>query len=59
MKRYELKRDFRGFQKGFHFYLIAESEYIGIKEYILRTTDLSIRMVITEKQMENYFFLLK
>ncbi len=59
MKRYELKRDFRGFQKGSHFYLIAESEYIGIKEYILRTTDLSIRMVITEKQMENYFFLLK
>ncbi|TMU88359.1 hypothetical protein FGG79_03475 [Bacillus sp. BHET2] len=59
MKRYKLKIDFRGIQKGSHFYLIAESEYIGIKEYILRTTDLSTRLVISEREMENYFFLLK
>ena len=55
MKRYQLKSDFRGIQKGSHFYLVVESEYIGIKEYILRTTDFSTRLIISEREMENYF----
>ncbi|MGM0840160.1 MAG: hypothetical protein ACQEWE_05505 [Bacillota bacterium] len=59
LKRYLLKSDFRGFQKGSHFYLIAESEYIGIKEYVLRTRDLSRRMMISEKEMEKYFIRMK
>ncbi len=59
LKRYQLKSDFRGFIKGSEFYLIAESEYIGIKEFVLRTKDLSIRMIISEREMEKYFFPLK
>ncbi len=59
LKRYQLKSDFRGFTKGSEFYLIAESEYIGIKEFVLRTKDLSIRMIISEREMEKYFFPLK
>jgi hypothetical protein len=59
MKRYLLKRDFRGFKKGSHFYLVVESEYIGIKEYVLRTQDLSKRMIISEKEMENHFIRVK
>ncbi|TYS82266.1 hypothetical protein FZC85_03360 [Rossellomorea aquimaris] len=59
MKRYQLKSNFRGFKKGAHFYLIAESEYIGIKEYVLRTIDLSTRLIISEREMEKYFIPLK
>jgi hypothetical protein len=59
LKRYQLKSDFRGFKKGDHFYLIAESEYIGIKEFILRTKDLSTRIILSEREMEKYFIPLK
>ncbi|WRP07477.1 hypothetical protein U9J35_04725 [Rossellomorea aquimaris] len=59
LKRYQLKSDFRGFKKGSHFYLIAESEYIGIKEYVLRTRDLSRRMMISEREMKKYFIRMK
>lgn len=59
LKRYQLKSDFRGFKKGSDFYLIAESEYIGIKEYVLRTKDLSTRMIISEREKEKYFIPLK
>jgi len=59
LKRYQLRSDFRGFKKGAQFYLIAESEYIGIKEYVLRTKDLSRRMMISEREMEKYFIPLK
>jgi hypothetical protein len=59
LKRYQLRSDFRGFKKGSHFYLIAESEYIGIKEFVLRTKDLSTRMMISERELEKYFIPLK
>ncbi|MGM0866633.1 MAG: hypothetical protein ACQEWF_18320 [Bacillota bacterium] len=59
LKSYQLKSDFRGLKKGANFYLIAESEYIGIKEFVLRTKDLSTRMIISEREMEKYFIPLK
>ncbi|NMH68365.1 hypothetical protein HF072_06185 [Bacillus sp. RO3] len=59
MKRFQLKKDFRGFKRGAAFYLIAESEYIGIKEYMLRTQDLSKRIIVSEREMEKYFFPLR
>jgi hypothetical protein len=55
MKRYQLKRDFRGVKKGSSFYLVVESEYIGIKEYVVRTQDFSRRLIISEREMEKYF----
>ncbi|MBN8193003.1 hypothetical protein JI667_12700 [Bacillus sp. NTK074B] len=56
MKKYQLKRDFRGVKKGTRFYMVVESEYIGIKEYVVRTQDFSIRMIISEREMDHYFF---
>lgn len=55
MKRYQLKRDFRGVKKGSCFYLVVESEYIGIKEYVMRTQDFSRRLILSEREMEKYF----
>lgn len=58
MKRYKLKNDFKGLKKGTHFYLIAESEFIGIKDFVLRTKDLSIRISISESELQRNFTLL-
>ncbi len=58
MKRYKLKNHFKGLKKGTQFYLIAESEFIGIKDFVLRTKDLSIRISINEKELHKNFTLL-
>ncbi|KAF0820017.1 MULTISPECIES: hypothetical protein [unclassified Cytobacillus] len=55
MKKYKLKNHFKGLKKGTHFYLIAESEFIGIKEYVLRTNDLSHRISINEAELNRNF----
>ena len=35
MKIYTLKRQFHGYKKGTPFYLIAQSEFIGVKEFCI------------------------
>ncbi|GLB59629.1 hypothetical protein [Cytobacillus sp. NCCP-133] len=55
MKRYRLKNHFKGLKKGTQFYLIAESEFIGIKDYVLRTKDLSVRISISERELNQNF----
>ncbi|MBD8067852.1 hypothetical protein [Bacillus sp. PS06] len=55
MKRFKLKDDFKGFKKGTQFYLVAESEFIGIKEFVFRTIDLSVRISTNEREMLHYF----
>lgn len=59
MKRYMLKKNFKGLKKGTQFYLIAESEFIGVKEYVLRTRDLTTRIALNEKELRGYFIPLK
>ncbi|NHM32017.1 hypothetical protein [Neobacillus terrae] len=59
MKVYKLKRQFNGFKKGTQFYLISESEFIGVKEFILRTQDLTNRLTINERELVNNFTFLK
>ncbi|MDQ0229812.1 hypothetical protein [Metabacillus malikii] len=59
MKRYKLKRNFRGIKKGTQFYLIAESEFIGIKDFVLRTKDFKTRISINETELQTYFILMK
>ncbi|KKI91056.1 hypothetical protein WQ54_17035 [Bacillus sp. SA1-12] len=59
MKVYKLKNNFRGIKKGTQFYMIAESEFIGVKDFVLRTKDLAIRISINEKELYKYFTLLK
>ena len=55
MKKYRLKKKFKGLAKGTEFYLVTESEYIGVKEFVLRTKDLSIRIAINEKDLTTHF----
>ncbi|WHY69441.1 hypothetical protein [Neobacillus sp. SuZ13] len=59
MKMYKLKNNFKGFKKGTQFYLIAESEFIGVKDFVLRTIDLADRIAINERELHNNFILLK
>jgi hypothetical protein len=59
MKRYKLKKNFNGIKKGTQFYLIAESEFIGVKEFVLRSEDLSVRLSIDDSELRRYFYLLK
>lgn len=58
MKRYMLKNEFKGLKKGTQFYLIAESEFIGVKEYVLRTRDLRVRIAINDREFRKNFILL-
>ncbi|OCA90562.1 hypothetical protein A8F94_01380 [Bacillus sp. FJAT-27225] len=58
MKIYKLKKDFQGIKKGTHFYLIAESEFIGVKEFVLRSKDLSFRLSLNEKEFQRNFVLI-
>jgi hypothetical protein len=59
MKLYTLKRQFNGHKKGTQFYLIAESEFIGVKEFVLRTDDLKNRILINEKELLKNFTYIK
>ncbi|MFJ7730069.1 hypothetical protein ACIQXV_28790 [Neobacillus sp. NPDC097160] len=59
MKVYRLKRQFNGYKRGTQFYLISESEFIGIKEYVLRTEDLTTRILINESELLNNFTFIK
>ncbi len=59
MKIYKLKKNFKEFKKGTQFYLIAESEFIGVKEFVLRTKDLAIRISINEHDLLHNFILLR
>ncbi|GIN60116.1 hypothetical protein J27TS8_01090 [Robertmurraya siralis] len=58
MKKYKLKNKFKGYKKGTRFYVIVESEFIGVKEYVLRTEDLLERLSISESELEKHFLFL-
>jgi hypothetical protein len=55
MKRYCLKHDFKSYGKGTKFYIVAESEFIGVKEFVLRTQDLKRRLIIDEDELNKHF----
>jgi hypothetical protein len=59
MKIYKLKNNFHGIKKGTQFYLIAESEFIGVKDFVLRTKDLAVRISINERELHKNFILLR
>jgi len=59
MKLYTLKRQFNGYKKGTQFYLISESEFIGVKEFVLRTKDLTNRISVNESELLNNFIFIK
>jgi len=58
MKVYRLKRQLNGFKKGTPFYLVSESEFIGVKEFVLRTKDLTTRIELNESEfLKNFSFI--
>ncbi|MFD2444191.1 hypothetical protein ACFSO7_09410 [Bacillus sp. CGMCC 1.16607] len=58
MKKYMLKNEFKDIKKGTQFYVIVESEFIGVKEFVLRTHDFVHRITITEDELkENFIYL--
>ena len=59
MKLYRLRREFNGLKKETEFYLISESEFIGVKEYVLRTRDLKNRVSVNESEFIKNFILIK
>jgi hypothetical protein len=59
MKLYALKRQFNGYKRGTEFYVVAESEFIGVKEFVLRTKDLTNRISINERELLKNFIFIK
>ncbi|MGX6445147.1 hypothetical protein ACWM35_18185 [Neobacillus sp. K501] len=59
MKVYTLKRKFNGYKKGTQFYMITESEFIGIKEFVMRTKDLKNTISINESELLKNFIFIK
>ena len=59
MKLYRLNKKFKGFNKETEFYLISESEFIGVKEYVLRTRDLKNRIAVNESEFIKNFTIIK
>jgi hypothetical protein len=59
MKLYSLKSQFNGYKKGTQFYLISESEFIGVKEFVLRTKDLMHSISISESELIKNFNFIK
>jgi hypothetical protein len=59
MKLYALKRQFNGYKRGTEFYVVAESEFIGVKEFVLRTKDLTNRLSINERELLKNFIFIK
>ncbi|USK53078.1 hypothetical protein LIS82_15795 [Cytobacillus solani] len=55
MKRYRLINEFKSYERGTKFYVVSESEFIGVKEYVLRTRDLKRRLIITEVELNRNF----
>lgn len=39
--------------------MVAESEFIGVKEFVLRTTDLAERIEINESELLKNFIFIK
>lgn len=58
MKKYRLKKQFKGNKRGTKFYLVAESEFIGVKEFVLRTEDLTQRIAVSEDELNSNFVLI-
>jgi hypothetical protein len=59
MKRYKLKKNYKKiYKKGTIFFMISESEFIGVKEFVLQTQELEGKIIINEKTLEQYFVLI-
>ncbi|WP_235847083.1 hypothetical protein [Neobacillus niacini] len=42
-------------KKGTTFFLISESEFIGVKEFVLQTKNLDGKIILSEKELKDHF----
>jgi hypothetical protein len=56
MKWYKLKKDYQDiYKKGTKFFVLSESEFIGVKEFVLQTKNLDGKIIISEKELKDQF----
>jgi hypothetical protein len=56
MKWYKLVKDYQDiYKKGTKFFVISESEFIGVKEFVLQTKNLDGKIIISEKELKEHF----
>jgi hypothetical protein len=56
MKMYKLIKEYKDiYKKGTTFFVISESEFIGIKEIVLQTKDLSGKILVSEDELKKNF----
>jgi hypothetical protein len=56
MKWYKLIKDYKDtYKKGKKFFVLSESEFIGVKEFVLQTQELEGKIIVTEKDLKNNF----
>lgn len=56
MKMYKLVKDYKDiYKKGTTFFVISESEFIGVKEFVLQTKDLVGKIIVSEDELKKNF----
>ncbi|MBM7693801.1 hypothetical protein JOC77_003245 [Peribacillus deserti] len=60
MKIYRLIKNYKDlYKKGTVFFLISESEFIGVKEFTLQCADLKGKLYLSKQELNSYFVLNK
>jgi hypothetical protein len=56
MKMLKLIEDYPStYKKGTKFFIISDSEFIGVKSYVLLSEDLRGKIVVSEEELKNKF----
>jgi hypothetical protein len=56
MKWYKLTKDYQDmYKKGTLFFVLSESEFIGVKEFVLQTKNLDGKIIVSEKELKEHF----
>jgi hypothetical protein len=56
MKWYKLMKDYKDiYKKGTKFFVLSESEFIGVKEFVLQTKRLDGKIIVSEKELKDHF----
>ncbi|MFJ7976616.1 hypothetical protein JNUCC23_09365 [Peribacillus sp. JNUCC 23] len=59
MKLFKLIENYRNmYKKGTKFFVISESEFIGVKSYVLQSEDMSGKIVVSEEELRKKFIAL-
>lgn len=59
MKMFKLTEDYPSYKKGARFFMISDSEFIGVKSYVLLSEDLRSKIEVTDDELKNKFVSIK